>query len=260
MAAGLAGCASAPALQADPVPEQSSSEQPPAAEAISGDWAWHSQLAISHEPNQAVAPWKNHTFPGKSPTLFSAAHQDGRIAMEAFSDSAASMLRSDVQIAPEALGALQFSWKVPQLIGGADMARRDSDDSAVRVVLAFDGDRSRFSPRDAVMSELARAVTGEDMPYATLMYVWCNVRPPGTVIVNPRTDRIRKLVVESGPARLGRWLDYERDVRADFQRAFGEPPGALIGVGIMTDTDNTRTTARAWYGPVRMVATTARIR
>jgi len=91
------------------------------------------------------------------------------------------------------------------------------------------------------------------MPYATLMYVWCNKRAPGNVIVSPRTDRIRKLVVESGPRRLNEWLDYDRDIRADFERVFGEPPGALVGVGIMTDSDNTHTRTSAAYGLVRLV-------
>lgn len=73
------------------------------------------------------------------------------------------------------------------------------------------------------------------------------------VITSSRTSRVRKLVVESGPQRLGQWLDYERDIRADFQRAFGEPPGALLGVAIMTDSDNTHAQASAWYGLVRFL-------
>ena len=100
-------------------------------------------------------------------------------------------------------------------------------------------------------------IVGEPPPFATLMYVWGNQRPAGTVIVNSRTDRIRKLVLESGPARLGRWLDYERDIRADYEKAFGEAPGALVGIAIMTDTDNTRQETRAWYGPVTLLAKSA---
>jgi hypothetical protein len=73
------------------------------------------------------------------------------------------------------------------------------------------------------------------------------------VIRNPRTERIRKLVVESGPHRLNQWLDYERDIRADYERVFGEKPGALRGIAIMSDSDNTKSHARAWYGPVRFV-------
>ncbi|MEY4265970.1 MAG: hypothetical protein RIS90_505 [Pseudomonadota bacterium] len=132
------------------------------------------------------------------------------------------------------------------------MAQRDADDSPVRVVLVFEGDRSKFSMKNAMLSELAQAMTGEPMPYATLMYVWCNTRAPGSVIINPRTDRIRKLVLESGDGRLNQWLDYQRDIAADFEAAFGEPPGALLGVGIMTDSDNTRSKAQAWYGPVTL--------
>ena len=127
---------------------------------------------------------------------------------------------------------------------------RELADSPVRIVLAFEGDRSKFSAKDAMLSELAHALTGEPMPYATLMYVWCNNDAPGSVLTNPRTSRIRKLVMESGPRNLSQWLDYERDIRADFIKAFGEPPGALVAIGIMTDTDNTKSVTQAWYGPV----------
>ena len=59
------------------------------------------------------------------------------------------------------------------------------------------------------------------------------------------------LVVESGPERLGRWLTFKRDVRADYQRLFGEPPGSIIFVGIMTDSNATGTQASAYYGDIR---------
>jgi hypothetical protein len=82
------------------------------------------------------------------------------------------------------------------------------------------------------------------------MYVWCNQRPVGSVIQNPRTDRIRKIVVESGPQGLMQWRNYVRNIRADFEQAFGEPPGALVAIGLMTDSDNTHSNTVAWYGPI----------
>jgi hypothetical protein len=147
---------------------------------------------------------------------------------------------------------LQFDWQVDQLIAEADMRRRDTEDSPVRLILVFEGDRQRFSPQNQLLSELTLSLTGEPLPYATLMYVWCNDCPIESVIVNPRTDRIRKMVVESGAGKVGQWLRYRRDIRADFEKAFGEPPGDLLGMAIMTDTDNTRSTTRAWYGPIRL--------
>lgn len=242
-AALLAGCASMQPPDA-PAPE--------AAQDLSAT-PWARQNAAA-----GAAPWVHQRFPGKTPTLFRYARKDGRDAMAVTATSSASMLRQAVHVPAQDLGRLRFSWLVPELIAQADLASRDADDSPVRLILAFEGDRSRFSPRDRMLSELALALTGEPLPYATLMYVWCNNRAPGSVVKSPRTDRIRTLVLESGAGRLNRWLDYDRDIRADFERAFGEPPGALVSIGLMTDSDNTRSVARAWYGPVRLVPVAGR--
>jgi hypothetical protein len=234
VAALLAGCASV--------------APPPAGqEVVATPWAQQSRAIPGGQD------WVHQPFPGKTPTRFHYTRKDGRDAMAVLARSSASMLRRNIRVAPADLGQVRFSWMVPELMAQADLALRDADDSPVRIVLAFEGDRSRFSPRDALLNELARSVTGEEMPYATLMYVWCNKREPGTVVKSPRTGRIRTIVLESGARRLNRWLDYERDIRADYERAFGEAPGALVSIGVMTDSDNTRSVARAWYGPVRLV-------
>lgn len=200
------------------------------------------------------AQWESITLPGKLRTAFRLVDHQGRTSLEAESQASASMLRQRLQIAPADLGRLRFEWQVASLIEGADMTRRESEDSPVRLVLAFDGDRQQFSPGNAMLNELTRTLTGEEMPYAVLMYVWSNEQPVNTVITNPRTDRIRKIVVESGPGRLGQWLRYERDVRQDFERAFGKSPQTLQSIAIMTDTDNTRSQARAWYGRIGLLA------
>ena len=46
---------------------------------------------------------------------------------------------------------------------------------------------------------------------------------------------------------------HERDIASDYRRAFGEEPGALTSIALMTDSDNTRSTTRAYYGEVRLV-------
>lgn len=216
--------------------------------------AWGVQSLTAAQPN-AASPWKHHAFPGKQPTRFTPEAHAGRPGMYAQADASASMLRKQVRLEPSDLGTMKFSWLVPGLIEDADMALRELDDSPVRVVLAFEGDRSRFSAKNASLSELARLLTGEEMPYATLMYVWSNQHAPGSVIINPRTDRVRKLVMESGAGKLGRWLDYERNIHADYEKVFGEAPGALVAVAVMTDADNTRSVARAWYGPLNITKT-----
>lgn len=196
--------------------------------------------------------WQVIHLPGKLRSAFRIDTRDQRPVLRTESAGSIAMLRQKLQIDPAQLGRAYFDWRVDNLIEGADMTQRETEDSPVRLVLAFDGDRSRFSPRNAMLAELARSLTGEEMPYAVLMYVWSNELPVDTVIINPRTDRIRKIVVESGPARLQQWLRYERDVRADFERAFEEPPGMLQSIAIMTDTDNTRGRTQVDYGEIRL--------
>lgn len=197
--------------------------------------------------------WQHFTLPGKRPNQFAPVRDSGRDAMRVRSTASISMLRQNVTVIPTDLSRVNFAWKVTELNTEADMAVRDLDDSPVRIVLAFDGDRSRLSAKNAMLSELTHALTGEPMPYATLMYVWCNTRAPESIILNPRTDRIRKIVVESGNKNLGTWVDYERNVRADFEATFGEAPGRLLAIGIMTDTDNTQSKANVLYGQVKLL-------
>jgi hypothetical protein len=234
-ALGLQGCSNLRSVLESP------SKEPIQAANVGTTWRPEDQMK-----------WDAVKIPGKVATQYSVVKVSNSTRLMANALSSASMLRKDLRIEPADLNRLSFSWQIHQLIEGADMAHRDHDDSPVRLVLAFDGDRSQFSPKNAMLSELSHALSGRPMPYATLMYVWSNHRPVESVILNPRTDRIRKLVLESGGERVNQWLSYERDVRADFEKAFGEPPGALIGIGLMTDSDNTRSHAQAWYGTIRL--------
>jgi hypothetical protein len=197
--------------------------------------------------------WREFAFPGKRSTRYTGATEDGRRIVRAEADSAASMLRRRVHIEPRDLGQVHFSWQVVTPIPGADLGDANAADSPVRLVLAFDGDHARLSPRNRMVFDLANVLTGESPPYATLMYVWDNKAPVGSVLFSHRTDRVRKIVLESGAEQRGRWLHYKRDVAADFRKAFGEDAGALIGVGIMTDSDNTRSHAAGNYGEVRFL-------
>ena len=195
--------------------------------------------------------WQPFVLPGKTETLYTAGVADGRWVLHARSERSASMYRRALRIEPEQLGQLSFSWKVPSLLSEADVRESETGDAVVRVMLAFDGDPSRLSARTRLMFDLMHSISGEAPPFATLMYVWDSRAEVDSVVLNKRSDRIRKIVLESGPAHLGQWRSYRRDVRADYRRAFGEEPGALIGVAVMTDSDNTRSQAEAWYGEIR---------
>ena len=196
--------------------------------------------------------WHQVPLPGKRLTRYAFARKDGRPAVHARAEGSASMWRRKVDVPPDRLGLVRWSWRVDRLNQEASVADVDREDAVARVIFAFDGDRSRLSARNRALFDLAQALTGEAPPYATLMYVWEAHQPLGAVVAHPRSDRIRKWVVDSGPEHLGTWRVHQRDLSADFERAFGEKPGALVAIGKMTDADNTRARAEAWYGPIEL--------
>ena len=256
---GLVGC-SLPTVPPDDADERNSASLDAGEPAATGKSAkpLHSQAArqaarrLFNTP-ETVREWEPFVLPGKAFARFDAAAIQGRPALVVSAERSVSILRQQMDTAPVQAGRLAFSWKIDGLAPGADLADAQNEDSPVRIVLAFDGDRAKLSPRTHRLSELTRLLTGEPLPHASLVYVWSNTEPAGTVVVNPRTDRIRKLVVESGADQLGRWRDHERDVYADFVQAFGEPPGPLIAVALMTDTDNTESRLKAWYGALTLL-------
>ena len=197
------------------------------------------------------AKWREVRFPGKNATTYTPVSLDGQAWLRADAQSSASMLRQKIDPNLGPYTRIRFSLVVEQPLMNADVARQDREDSPARVILAFDGDRSEFSARESALSEISHLMTGEPMPYATLMYVWCPKREVGSVVHNPRIDRIRKVVV-AGPGGGQTHHLIDRDIRADYEKAFGRPPGRLIGIAIMTDSDNTQGRARALYGPIEM--------
>lgn len=207
-------------------------------------------LAACASPPPAADGWHAVPLPGKTPTRYQRELKDGRVATVAESVASASMWRQRFDPPPATLGDVSFSWWAQTLLADASVADIDREDATARVMFGFGGDHGRLPARTRMAFDLAEALTGERPPYATLMYVWDAAAPVGTVIVNPRTDRIRKIVVDSGPDGLRRWRDHRRDLAADFRRAFGEEPGPLRSVALMTDSDNTRSRARTWYGDV----------
>lgn len=196
--------------------------------------------------------WQALALPGKALTRYSWTEKDGRPALEANSERSASIWRRRLDPALTTVSEVHFSWWVQHLIPGANVSEVDHEDAVARVIFGFGGDIDSLPMRTRMKFELAQALTGEAPPYATLMYVWDSKLPVGTVVINPRSDRIRKIVVDSGPAELRRWRDHRRDLAADFRLAFGEAPGPLQSMAVMTDSDNNRGSARTWYGPVEL--------
>jgi Protein of unknown function (DUF3047) len=129
---------------------------------------------------------------------------------------------------------------------------RYADDAPARLLLFFDGDADALPARERLLRDTAKLLTGQAVPYATLMYVWDSRAPVGKVVPSSHTQQVKMIVAGSGNERLGQWKVFERNYLEDYRRAFGKAPGRLIGVGVLTDTDNTGAMIDAYYGDIEL--------
>lgn len=193
------------------------------------------------------AGWQNRpVVSGKKLTRYTLVTSKGTTVLQADAENSASGLVHEGDIDLSKTPVVQWRWKVAGAIPGADNSVGDKEDAPARLVFFFDGRSGSLSIGERAAALAADAV-GEKLPYATLMYIWSSSAPVGTIIANPHTSRVQMIVVGSEP---GKWQSLRRNVVSDFQKAFHEAPGKLTGYGMMTDTDNTGTTARAWYGDI----------
>ncbi|MCV2356175.1 DUF3047 domain-containing protein [Paucibacter sp. B2R-40] len=210
--------------------------------------------ATAQEPmSAALADWSARELPGKLSTQYSMAHRDGQACVLAKASKSVSLWRRPLKIDPEQIAGLQFDWWIQTLDLRASVLDPDTDDAPARLLLGFDGDESRLSMRNRMQFELVQTLTGEAPPFATLMYVWDANAAAETMLISSRSDRIRKIVVGSGEGGRGRWQRLRRDVRADYIKAFGEAPGKLSSMALMTDGDNTGSRAEACYGSILLL-------
>lgn len=206
-----------------------------------------------HAPGEALPPgwqpWLMSNF--KRPTRYRLVSREGRTVVRAEARSSASGLIHPLALAPGSYPLLQWQWKVDALIDSADNSQKHLEDAPARLIVSFDGDIASLPARERMFFDNVRILTGQQLPYATLMYIWGNRAPRESVIPNRHTSRIRMIVVESGPGKLGNWQEVTRNVVEDYRRAFGGEPGRISAVGIMTDTDNTGGNIHAYYGDIR---------
>ena len=228
-----AGCATTPELpETVALPQVRSFSGHPEGDALPPGWQ----------------PWILSRF--KRPTAYRLVNEQGRTVVSARAESSASGLIHPLKLDPHSYPQLHWHWKVDQLIQKADNTQKHLEDSPVRLVVSFGGDIDSLEIRDRMFFDNVRLLTGQQMPYATLMYIWENRAPLETVIDNRHTSRIKMIVAESGRERLGQWQEVTRNIVEDYKRAFGKYPGPITSIGIMTDTDNTLQSTRAVFGPV----------
>jgi len=198
--------------------------------------------------------WEPVTFPNvPRHTRYTVVREGAGWVLRAESDASASGLYRPLDLDPKIYRMLSWRWKVENVVAKSDPRRKDGDDYAARVYVAFRyepnatatlWDRSRFGAY--------RLIYGRYPPGLALNYVWESRLPVGTVLDNAYTARAKIIVAKSGAAEAGRWVTETRDIYEDYRHIVGGEPPRIAGVALMTDTDDTGERAVAYYDAITL--------
>ncbi|MEP6960088.1 MAG: DUF3047 domain-containing protein, partial [Nitrospirota bacterium] len=194
--------------------------------------------------------WKPLTF-NKIPkhTSYEVVKEGGVTIVKAVSEASASGLIKPVVIDPKEYPIVRWRWKIDNVLQRSDVALKEGDDYPARLYITFEYDPGKVSFSKMLQYKAGRALFG-DIPIAALNYIWGTKTPVGTIVENAYTDFAKMVVVESGTQKVGMWIDEERNIFEDYKKAFAEEPPMINGVAIMSDTDNTKGKATAYYGDI----------
>jgi len=211
---------------------------------------------FSSGPQAAIAPpgWMLEPIPkAKRPTRYDLVPDDGVLVLRAYARDAAASLRHGLYADPARTPLLRWRWRTDHVLDTADMTKRDGDDYAARLYVFFARDEETLSLKEKTLLKIGRARYGNALPTAALCYVWDNRQPVDTLQDNAYTGFVKMIVATSGTAEQGRWVRLQRDVAADYRRAFGTEPPRITGVAVAVDTDNTGETTTTWFGDIDFV-------
>jgi len=199
--------------------------------------------------------WRVLGLPNQAPpmTRFTPDTVQGRVAVrvEAIKSYGNLVYRLPGVPAPR---ALRWSWRLLEPAARSDLFNKAGDDVAAKVCVSFDLPLAQLPFAERQRLRLARELSGEDLPSATLCWVWATTEAVGARIDNAYSRRVRYIVLRNAGDAPGAWVDEERDVAADFLLAFGDESSTvplLTGVALGADADNTGGRSVAYIAALR---------
>jgi hypothetical protein len=138
--------------------------------------------------------------------------------------------------------AATWTWTVEQSVPPTDLSRKGGDDRNISLYFVF--------VPQAVAADLSgagiRALLGRD-DVRVIQYAWGGNNPVGGVIASPYGTPGTGVTIPLRQADTGSHSE-SVDLAADYARAFGGAPGALVGLAVSGDSDDTSSVIRAALG------------
>ncbi|MCB1859595.1 MAG: DUF3047 domain-containing protein [Gammaproteobacteria bacterium] len=180
------------------------------------------------------AAWQPHNF-NKGLTRYTFVRQNSQAVVRAESRGSASALTRRISVDLNKTPYLYWSWRVDGVIHNLDERRKSGDDYPARIYIVRNGGWRAW---DTI----------------AINYVWSNNQPPESAWPSAYAAQSMMLAVRSGQPEPTRWYHERRNVKQDFKDLLGEDVERVDLIALMTDSDDTRRQASAWYGEIRFEA------
>ena len=198
--------------------------------------------------------WEPLNFPDiESHTRYELVTLDGEQVVKAETSGSASGMITMVRVNPVERPILRWRWKVSNIYEKGSARRKNGDDYPARIYVAFQFEPDKAGFFERMKRKAVEALFDAQLPGNAINYIWASRLEAGTTVANPFSDKTMMIAVNSGAGKAGEWITVERNVLEDYRRAFGEDPPTIVGVGIMSDSDNTGESATAWYGDIQLL-------
>jgi hypothetical protein len=215
--------------------------------------------AFSSEPgSQPPKPWQVVGLPerfAKPITQFDLTDVDGAHVLRVKADKSWGSLIHPIIETVKPGTVLRWRWRLEQPLAKTDIHAKATEDSALKVCLSFDMPADNIPGGERLIFKLAQALTKEKIPTATLCYIWGGKETIGYEQASLFTARVRFIVLANESTPLKAWQNKERNVYADFLKAFGQETvavPALSAIIIGADADNTQGSSYGYVGDVQL--------
>lgn len=194
--------------------------------------------------------WSVLTLPKRGITKYDRITMDDGEVIRAVSDNSASGLVYKVDIDPYEYPIIEWRWMVTEVLEEGDLRSKKGDDYPARIYITFEYDKKNLGLSDRIKYGLIRTFTKYEIPLRAINYIWANKAEAGTIAPNAYTDWVYMIAVQSGNTDTGTWIVHTQNIVNDYEKAFGESLPRINGIAIMTDSDDTKGNASAFYGDI----------
>lgn len=155
------------------------------------------------------------------------------------SNGSVSIAWSRVDRADWDVAGASWGWTVEQSVPATDLSRKGGDDRNISLYFVFVPQSIAPSLEGANI----RALLGND-DVRIIQYAWGGIHARGQVIQSPYAPQGQGVTIALRQAGTGAFME-SVDLAADYARAFGGEKGALVGLAVSGDSDDTDTMIRA---------------